>query len=444
MKNFRLLLIITILSLLSSVDGQSVIPVGSYPCALVYNTTNAKLYCANFGDNTVSVINIINNQVIATIRVGTGPVALVYNPTSNKVYCANQQSNDVSIINGATNEVINTVTVGSYPSNLLFNPATNKVYCANSSSNSISVIDGVNDNVIATVNVGAYPTALTHNSANNKIYCANTDNESVSIIDGVTNQVIATVPVGRTPNSLAYNPDNNEVYCSSWSNGRIHMIDGLTNQKVDSIIYGNSGPQSLIYVGYNKIAYVNFTGDNIKMIDGSVDTIIATYQFPFGARPYALAYFYYGEFILSANIGNNSISFFWHYNYLYHYVTLNNINYPVAVSATASRFYVTNLWSSTVTIFYVIAIDEQSSFEVEPISLSIYPNPARTFFTIRFSQNADYSEIKMFDVAGKMAKKQEFKSLGVRELRVSLDGLNQGVYFVQVNNQPLIKIEIIK
>ncbi len=61
----------------------------SAPQDLVYNSTNNKVYSANRGNNTVTVIDGAPNSVLATIVVGSFPRALVYNPTNNKVYCAN-------------------------------------------------------------------------------------------------------------------------------------------------------------------------------------------------------------------------------------------------------------------------------------------------------------------------------------------------------------------
>jgi hypothetical protein len=67
----------------------------------------------------------------------------------------------------------------------------------------------------------------------------------------------------------------------------------------------------------------------------------------------------------------------------------------------------------------------------------VYPNPARSFFTIRMPLTVDRSQIKIFDVTGKMVK--EFKSSGVGELRVPLKGINPGIYFLQLNNKPILK-----
>jgi YVTN family beta-propeller protein len=438
-----LLFVIILLSASVSYCQPIIIPVDSYPCALAFNSyPYYKVYCANQGSNTVSVINS-NCQVIATVHVGDRPCALVYNDNNNKIYCANQASNDVTIINGVTDEVINTIQIGTRPNALVYNYVSNKIYCANANSNNVSIIDGANDNLITTVIVGLYPTAFTFNPISNKIYCANTDNESVSIIDGATDLVIATVPVGRTPISLAYSTWNNQVYCASWSNGRIDMIDGATNQKVDSLIYDNSGPQSLIATDYNRIAYVNFTGDNIKLINCATNTIMATYQFPAGTRPYALSAT--GNYLYCANVGSNNIAAFVKHN-LNPTAAFENINYPVTLLSVNWRTYIANLWASTISLIIdPTAIDEQSVHELHPVTFTVYPNPARTFFTIRLPRFAERTEIKIYDVTGKMVKKQEFKSLRVSELRVSTQGLNQGVYFIRVDNLPkLKKIEVIK
>ena len=67
-----------------------------------------------------------------TIAVGGCPQALVYNSTNNKVYCAITQTDSVTVIDGVTNSVITTITVGVLPWALVYNLTSNKVYCTNS------------------------------------------------------------------------------------------------------------------------------------------------------------------------------------------------------------------------------------------------------------------------------------------------------------------------
>src|SRR2546423_12261391 len=72
--------------------------------------------------NTVSVINIASNAVIATITVGVHPVGTGLTPDGARVYVANEQSGNVSVISTATNKVIATVPTGAGPTGVAVTP----------------------------------------------------------------------------------------------------------------------------------------------------------------------------------------------------------------------------------------------------------------------------------------------------------------------------------
>ncbi len=61
------------------------------------------------------MINTATNTVTATVGVGTNPFGVSVSPDGSKVYVANFGSTSVSVINTATNIVTATVTVGSRP-----------------------------------------------------------------------------------------------------------------------------------------------------------------------------------------------------------------------------------------------------------------------------------------------------------------------------------------
>jgi YVTN family beta-propeller protein len=75
----------------------------------------SKIYVANYGARTVSVIDTRANTVTATIAVGNFPFGVAVTPDGSKVYVANAGDNDVSVIATATNMLITTIAVGSSP-----------------------------------------------------------------------------------------------------------------------------------------------------------------------------------------------------------------------------------------------------------------------------------------------------------------------------------------
>src|SRR3989442_9346749 len=69
-------------------------------------------YIANSNSNTVSVIDVATNIVVATVPVGHGPSGVAANVPGTRVYVLNELDNTVSVIDAGTRAVIATVAVG--------------------------------------------------------------------------------------------------------------------------------------------------------------------------------------------------------------------------------------------------------------------------------------------------------------------------------------------
>jgi len=121
---------------------------GSIPAGIRINTETNLIYVSNSGDNTVSVIDGLDNQVIDTIVVGLLPKGVAINTASNRIYITNSVDNTVSVIDSEKNEVISTVDVGEKPLGIDVNPLTNLIYVVNSIDNTLDVIDGTSNLII--------------------------------------------------------------------------------------------------------------------------------------------------------------------------------------------------------------------------------------------------------------------------------------------------------
>jgi YVTN family beta-propeller protein len=290
-----------------------------------------------------------------------------------------------------------TVPVGDYPHTLVYNSTDNKVYCANVQSNNVTVIDKYNS-VIKTITVGDQAWALVYNSLNNKIYCANRGNNNVTVINSATDSVITTVPAGNGPWVLVWNSTNNKVYCVNEGSNNVTVIDGSSDSVIKTIPAGD-WPYALIYNSINKKVYcANTNSDDVTVFDGAPDSVITTITV--GGGPSALAW--------------NPIE---------------------------NRTYVANYWSFTVSVIrdtIIQGIEETSSLNSISFTPEIYPNPARSFLAIRLSQSADCQTIKIFDVSGKLVKvekKVTSPQSHKQEIRISLKGINPGIYFFRLGKE---------
>lgn len=287
------------------------IPVGSSPFGAAVNETTDRVYVANYGSNTVSVIDGSTNTVIATVPVGANPFGAAVNEVTNRAYITNAgfgyaSPGSVSVIDGTSNSVIATVPVGLEAEGVAVNPTTNRIYVANFASYTVSVIDGTTNSVIATVPVGTEPDGVTVNPAINRIYVANELDNAVSVIDGAANAVIASVPVGPRPAPIAANATTDRIYVGDADTDTVSVIDGAANSVLATITVGVDPRGVAVDAAADRIYVANYASNTVSVIDGNTNTVIATV--PVGTNPYGAAADLATGRVYVANSGSNTVS----------------------------------------------------------------------------------------------------------------------------------------
>jgi YVTN family beta-propeller protein len=107
------------------------IPVGRIPCALAINPVTRRLYVVNYGDQTLSILDLQTRTTIATLPVGLRPQGLAVDSKSNRIYVANVQGNSVTVIDGARNVVVGVRNAGSHPYAVTVDQSSGHAYAAN-------------------------------------------------------------------------------------------------------------------------------------------------------------------------------------------------------------------------------------------------------------------------------------------------------------------------
>jgi YVTN family beta-propeller protein len=119
-----------------------VLSAGAIPCAIAVNPQTNQLYVANYGDDTVSIINAATGRKSATVPVGRHPKAIAFDAGRNRVYVANTSDGTVTVINATDNRVVATLPAGKSPYALAVVPGSSRLYVANESNdNSSTVVD---------------------------------------------------------------------------------------------------------------------------------------------------------------------------------------------------------------------------------------------------------------------------------------------------------------
>ncbi|WP_459967294.1 serine/threonine-protein kinase [Mycobacterium sp. MUNTM1] len=202
------------------------IPVGKHPEGVAVDPASHTAYTANYGDNSVSVIDTASHAVKASIPVGRGPLGVTVDPTSRFAYTANNRDDSVSVINTTSGTVTATIKVGTNPWGIAVDPATHTAYVANNWDNTVSVIDTSRRAVSATINVGKHPEWVAVDPTTHTAYVTNNSDGTVSVIDTANHTVTSTtINVGNGPLGVTVDPSAHAAYTANYGDNSVSVID---------------------------------------------------------------------------------------------------------------------------------------------------------------------------------------------------------------------------
>ena len=259
-----------------------------------------RAYVANFGSNSVSVIDISSNTVVATVAVGSQPNAVAITPDGTRVYVANC-GGDVFVIATSSNTVVAKVVVGGCPYGVAITPDGTRAYVARDNANSVWVIDTSSNTVVAKMSVVATPGAVAITPDGTRAYVASVGtlnvSGAVSVIDTSRNTVVATVGlggIGSAPVGVVITPDGTRAYVPN-AGGYVSVIDTSSNTVVTTVgVQGIGNSQVGVAITPDGTrAYVVTYGSGgagpVAVIDTSSNTVVAEVDVGIGPTGVAIA-----------------------------------------------------------------------------------------------------------------------------------------------------------
>ncbi|MCL6583487.1 MAG: YncE family protein [bacterium] len=189
------------------------------------------LYVTNMADNTVSVLDRVNNSLVSVIQVGKEPQGIVVNEQGTYAYVANAGSNTVSIIDTLTGEVDETVDLplGIYPSGITITSDGKYVLVANRDSDNVTVIDTDLKRSIYTFRVGHKPIDLRVSPATGRwLYVTNQGSRDLYIVSLESRKLVDRVPLQAESSgiaAMAVNFAQDRLFIADPSSSAILVLD---------------------------------------------------------------------------------------------------------------------------------------------------------------------------------------------------------------------------
>ncbi len=163
-----------------------------------------KLYVANIGSGSVSIINRSDDS-LKSIPTGAGAEGIDVRPDGSEVWVTNRGANTVSVIRVADDSIVATFeSGGQFPIRIKFTPDGKQAWVSNARSNTVAVFEVASRKLLDTIQVGAVPVGILMTPDGRRAFVANTNANQVTVIDVLQRRVLRSFTTGNEPDGMAW------------------------------------------------------------------------------------------------------------------------------------------------------------------------------------------------------------------------------------------------
>jgi YVTN family beta-propeller protein len=218
------------------------LPPESRPKIVVPALDQSCIYSLNWGNGTISEIDVTRLVVGRSVAVGGGPqYGQRYDGT---LFIANGTSNDVAMVDEARLTVTHRVSVGGGPERCVVYRGRQRVYTNNIDDSSVSVVDLDSKRESARISAGQGPIRITPWDSRGRdewaVLCRGlrgSDNGSIMLFDSATHEVTDTLEMpGRVANwNWGAGPRHQTVYVTLADEPCLVVVDAARMKILDTL-----------------------------------------------------------------------------------------------------------------------------------------------------------------------------------------------------------------
>lgn len=252
-----------------------------------------RAYVANSYSNTLSVIDLAEMKLVATLATGKAPVNPTFNRDWTRLYFSNVEDGTLSIVDARGGTIERTIPAGRpHPSGLRFLPDGKRLVISfigakTSDAGALGVMDLSSGKLEKVIPVQAQSERFDITPDGKRAYVANLVAQTVSVVDLDAGVVAATIPMPeKYPFNVLVSPNGKRAFIGNVMGSTIVEIDTATNS-VTQTIRTTAGPNGMtftpdgdnilfttVYAGrfqsYNLSARVVNEGAHVGLLPGFV------------------------------------------------------------------------------------------------------------------------------------------------------------------------------
>ncbi len=249
----------------------------SLPESIAASSNGTIAYIAVSG-NKVKMLNLLNGNVIGSIKVGSYPSAIL--DENGYLYIANSGSNNVTIAreNGS---IVKSISTGIFPDYEAASGNGAYVFVLNLLSENVTMINSLS--IAKSIKLNYVPYAIASNYNGSIIYATFPAINQVSAISTKNGSVLWQAYAGLIPFGISYNSKLNRLYVTDIGTSSVSVINASTGSHIGSINVGFLPMFSSTSIDNNYEYVLNLGSDTLSIINASSSGVVATY--PTGIFP---------------------------------------------------------------------------------------------------------------------------------------------------------------
>lgn len=218
------------------------------------------VFTSNRGDNSVSILSPLDHQVVTTIPVGVRPNGLACDPVRRHLLAANvgdpsiPGSCTLSLVDIAQRRVLASIPVAGRTRWTLFNPRSSLFYVNIGQPAQIAVIDAETPTCVSRLweIPAAGPHGLDLDAVGNRLFCA-CDAGVLLVLDSRSGEVLGHADLSGTPDVIFFNAKLRHLYVAIGDPGLIDVFDTDTMTRMECIATESGAHTMAFDAARNKI-----------------------------------------------------------------------------------------------------------------------------------------------------------------------------------------------
>jgi YVTN family beta-propeller protein len=268
------------------------IKLGVEPSGSALTPDGTTVVFANQAGNTVSIVDLVQRAVVATVALGATPSGIVIDATGSTAWVACALAHTLVPVNLHTHTAGAALAVGNAPGDLALPAAAGVAWVLFPSSNGrITFLSGTQGPLQRSIRVGSGPEVLI-GAGSETSWVANSLSNTVQRLNVAGQTVGRSITVARTPVDLKLTADGTSLLVLGYGDGQhagtLTAINTVTS-KPGTPISVSRAPGPLVLSPTTGVAYVaSYQARTISVVDVTTWRLEATLALPCGPTDLAI------------------------------------------------------------------------------------------------------------------------------------------------------------